>query len=127
MATVLVVDDDHDICELLALSLEMSGYAVIVEHDGEAAMVALEQEPIDLMLLDWMMPRLGGLEVCLRVRADERFAGLPVFMLTARTQDADLRRGLAAGADRYIRKPFSPRELVGQVGSVLSGPGGGRS
>lgn len=120
MATILVVDDDPDICALLEFKLESSGYAVVVEHNGEAALAALDQEQIDLVLLDWMMPRMGGLEVCLALRADERFEHLPVLMLTAKAQEADVQRGLAAGADDYILKPFSPREVAARVASALS-------
>jgi DNA-binding response OmpR family regulator len=120
MATILIVDDDPDICALLQFKLESSGYAVVVENDGEAGLAALEQEPVDLMLLDWMMPRMGGLEVCLALRADQRFTQLPVLMLTAKAQEADVQRGLAAGADDYILKPFSPREVASRVAAVLS-------
>lgn len=119
-ATILVVDDDPDICALLEFKLESSGYAVIVEHQGEAALAALDQEPVDLVLLDWMMPRMGGLEVCLALRADPRFARLPVLMLTAKAQEADVQRGLTAGADDYILKPFSPREVAARVAGALS-------
>jgi DNA-binding response OmpR family regulator len=119
-ATILVVDDDHDICALLEFKLQSSGYAVVVQHHGEAAMAALETEAVDLALLDWMMPRMDGLEVCLAVRADQRFARLPLLMLTAKAQEADVQRGLAAGADDYILKPFSPREVTARVASALS-------
>jgi DNA-binding response OmpR family regulator len=119
-ATILVVDDDPDICALLEFKLESSGYTVLVENDGEAALAALDQEPVDLVLLDWMMPRMGGLEVCLALRADERFTRLPVLMLTAKAQEADVQRGLAAGADDYILKPFSPREVAARVSTALT-------
>jgi DNA-binding response OmpR family regulator len=120
VAKILVVDDDPDICALLEFKLGACGYDVVVEHDGEAALAALEQEMMDLLLLDWMMPRMGGLEVCLALRSDERFATLPVLMLTAKAQEADLQRGLAAGADDYILKPFSPREVAARVAAALS-------
>jgi DNA-binding response OmpR family regulator len=123
MPTILVVDDDPDICSVLEFRLTSSGYDVLVENDGEAALAALEQEPVDLLLMDWMMPRMGGLEACLTLRADERFAALPVFMLTAKAQEADVQRGLAAGANDYIVKPFSPREVVARVASALARTG----
>ena len=123
MATILIVDDDEDICSLLEYKLHGSGYDVVVERDGESALAALEHGPVDLMLLDWMMPRMGGLEVCLALRADDRFAKLPVLMLTAKAQEADVQRGLAAGADDYILKPFSPREVASRVAAVLSRTG----
>jgi two-component system phosphate regulon response regulator PhoB len=120
MATILVVDDDPDICALLEFKLTSGGHVVSVENDGEAALAALEQRPVDLVLLDWMMPRMGGLEVCLAMRADERFAAIPVLMLTAKAQEADVQRGLAAGADDYILKPFSPREVAARVDASLA-------
>ncbi len=120
MATILVVDDDPDICALLEFKLTSGGHTVIVENDGEAALAALDQQSIDLVLLDWMMPRMGGLEVCLQMRADERFRQTPVLMLTAKAQEADVQRGLAAGADDYILKPFSPREVAARVDSSLA-------
>jgi DNA-binding response OmpR family regulator len=118
--TILVVDDDPDICALLEFKLESAGYTVVVEHNGEAALAALEHDPVDLILLDWMMPRMGGLEVCLALRANERLAQVPVLMLTAKAQEADVERGLEAGADDYILKPFSPREVAARVATALS-------
>jgi len=123
MSTILVVDDDPDICALLEFKLGGAGYDVAVEHDGEAALAARDRSPADLLILDWMMPRMGGLEVCLALRADERFTTLPVLMLTARAQEADVQRGLAAGADDYILKPFSPRELTARVAAAFSRTG----
>jgi DNA-binding response OmpR family regulator len=120
MATILVVDDDRDICALLEFKLTSGGHVVTVENDGEAALAALEQQNVDLVLLDWMMPRMGGLEVCLAMRADERFTQIPVLMLTAKAQEADVQRGLAAGADDYILKPFSPREVAARVDASLA-------
>lgn len=120
MATILVVDDDPDICALLEFKLTSGGHVVSVENDGEAALAALEQQNVDLVLLDWMMPRMGGLEVCLAMRADERFTAIPVLMLTAKAQEADVQRGLAAGADDYILKPFSPREVAARVDASLA-------
>jgi DNA-binding response OmpR family regulator len=120
MARILVVDDDPDICALLEFKLAGAGHDVTVEHDGEAALAALEQQSVDLVLLDWMMPRMGGLEVCLAMRADQRFAHVPVLMLTAKAQEADVQRGLAAGADDYILKPFSPREVAARIDASLA-------
>jgi DNA-binding response OmpR family regulator len=119
-ATVLVVDDDQDIRELVTWKLEASGYTVIGEPDGEAGLAAaLEVRPA-LVLLDWMMPRLSGLEVCRALRDDPATAQVPVILLTAKAQEADIQRGFAAGADDYIVKPFSPRELVSRVDAVLA-------
>jgi DNA-binding response OmpR family regulator len=123
MANVLVVDDDPDICSLLQFKLESCGHSVAVEHDGEAALTALEEDAVDLVLLDWMMPRMGGLEVCLALRADPKHQRLPVLMLTAKAQETDVQRGLAAGADDYILKPFSPREVAARVSAALARSG----
>lgn len=120
MASILVVDDDPDICALLEFKLRGSGHQVSVEHDGEAALAALATDDVDLVLLDWMMPRMGGLEVCLAMRSDERTARTPVLMLTAKAQESDVQRGLAAGADDYILKPFSPREVAARIELSLS-------
>ena len=120
MASILVVDDDPDICALLEFKLSSGGHEVSVEHDGEAALAALELQQVDLVLLDWMMPRMGGLEVCLAMRADDRYSRIPVLMLTAKAQEADVQRGLAAGADDYILKPFSPREVAARIDASLA-------
>ncbi len=120
MASILVVDDDPDICALLEFKLRGSGHEVNVEHDGEAALAALDSAEVDLVLLDWMMPRMGGLEVCLAMRADDRLAKIPVLMLTAKAQESDVQRGLAAGADDYILKPFSPREVAARIDASLA-------
>ncbi|MBK6873609.1 MAG: response regulator [Kineosporiaceae bacterium] len=120
MASILVVDDDPDICALLEFKLSSGGHEVSVEHDGEAALAALELQQVDLVLLDWMMPRMGGLEVCLAMRADDRYSHIPVLMLTAKAQEADVQRGLAAGADDYILKPFSPREVAARIDASLA-------
>lgn len=127
MATILVVDDDDDICALLEYKLVSCGHSVMVEHDGEAAIAALDRAPVNLVLLDWMMPRMGGLEVCLALRADPGHARLPVLMLTAKAQEADIQKGLAAGADGYILKPFSLREVAARVADVLLGRDFGRA
>lgn len=119
MTTVLVVDDDEDICALISSKLEQLGHDVLVERDGEGGLAAaLEQRP-DLVLLDWMMPRLTGLEVCLALREDSSLADVPIMLLTAKAQEADIERGFAAGADDYIVKPFSPRELASRVTALL--------
>jgi DNA-binding response OmpR family regulator len=120
MATVLIVDDDPDIRDIAAIKLEQAGLQVLTEADGEAGLAAaLEQSP-DLLLLDWMMPRLTGIEVCTRLREHEQTAQTPIILLTAKAQEADIERGFAAGANDYIVKPFSPRELVVRVTAALA-------
>ncbi|MPY95300.1 MAG: response regulator [Acidimicrobiia bacterium] len=121
--TVLVVDDDQDIRELVTWKLEAAGFEVVGEADGEAGLAAALETRPDLVLLDWMMPRLSGLEVCRALRDEAATARVPVILLTAKAQEADVQRGFAAGADDYIVKPFSPRELVSRVDAVLARTG----
>lgn len=116
---VLVADDDEDILGLVSFRLERSGYEVAAAKDGEEALrLARELSPA-LVVLDVMMPRLDGYEVTRRLRDDETTRGIPVILLTARAQEADVARGFEAGADDYLRKPFSPQELAARVQAVL--------
>jgi len=116
---VLVADDDPDILDLVRYRLERSGYAVATAADGsEAVRLAGELAPA-LAVLDVMMPGLTGFEVTRKLREDPRTARIPVILLTARAQEADVQEGFAAGADDYLRKPFSPRELSARVQAVL--------
>jgi DNA-binding response OmpR family regulator len=118
---LLVADDDEDVLMLVQLRLARSGYEVVVARDGEEALrLAREKQP-DLAVLDWMMPKASGLEVLRALRADEQTASIPVLMLTARASASDIEQGLAAGADDYIAKPFSPQELATRVQSILTG------
>jgi DNA-binding response OmpR family regulator len=117
--TVLVADDDEDIRALVVFRLERAGYAVVAARDGEEALqLALERSP-DLAILDVMMPKLTGIEVTERLRANDATSRLPVILLTARVQEADVARGFEAGADDYIKKPFSPQELSSRVQAIL--------
>ncbi len=116
---VLVADDDEDILALVAFRLERAGYAVVTAHDGEQALaLAREKEP-DLAVLDVMMPRLTGYEVTEHLRRDQATSRIPVILLTARVQEADVTRGFEAGADDYVKKPFSPQELRARVQAML--------
>jgi DNA-binding response OmpR family regulator len=116
---VLAADDDPDILELVAFRLERSGYTVLQARDGEEALrLALEKKP-DLAVLDVMMPKLDGFELTRRLRAEEATSRMPIILLTARAQDADVQQGFDAGADDYIRKPFSPQELRTRVQAIL--------
>jgi DNA-binding response OmpR family regulator len=117
--TVLVADDDADIRELVAYRMTRSGYAVLQASNGEEALELVTAELPDLAILDVMMPRLDGFEVVRRLRAQEETARIPIILLTARAQDADVARGFGAGADDYIRKPFSPQELAMRVQAIL--------
>lgn len=116
MATILVVEDDLALCDLLRSHLEAEGYAVIQAFDGPAALVAVEQYRPELILLDWMLPGMDGLAVCRRLRQQYL---TPIIMLTARTEEVDQILGLEVGADDYIAKPFSIRQVLARVRAVL--------
>jgi DNA-binding response OmpR family regulator len=116
---VLVADDDEDIRSLIVFRLERAGYEVLSAADGETALqLATERRP-DLAVLDVMMPKLDGYELTQRLRAQEETSRMPVILLTARAQEADVARGFEAGADDYIKKPFSPQELGARVQAIL--------
>ncbi len=117
MATVLVVEDDRDIAELVALHLRDVGHLVAVSHDGADALERLVAEPFDLAVLDLTLPTLDGLELCRRMRARQPYT--LVLMLTARTSELDRVLGLETGADDYLTKPFSLRELQARVAALL--------
>jgi DNA-binding response OmpR family regulator len=114
--TILMVDDEAHIIELARLYLERDGFRVSAVGDGEAAWQAIRQSPPALLILDLMLPKLDGYEVCRRVRAS---SDLPIIMLTARDDDLDKIIGLELGADDYLTKPFNPRELVARVKAIL--------
>jgi DNA-binding response OmpR family regulator len=116
---VLVAEDDADILALVAYRLERAGYDVLTATNGEEAADLAASECPDLAVLDIMMPRLDGYGVTRRIREDESTSGIPVILLTARVQEADVARGFEAGADDYIKKPFSPQELRARVQAVL--------
>ncbi len=114
--TILVVDDEPKIVSTVRAYLEREGYAVVEANDGRKALELFQRQPPDLIVLDLMLPEVDGLEVCRQVR---RAGETPIIMLTARQEDADKLIGLEIGADDYVTKPFSPRELVARVGAVL--------
>lgn len=121
---VLIADDDADILALVAFRLERSGYEVLQATDGEEALrLAVEESP-DLAVLDVMMPKMDGYEVTRRIRDNEATSNMPVILLTARAQQSDVDQGMLAGADDYVKKPFSPQELRARVQAVLEGSGG---
>jgi two-component system, OmpR family, phosphate regulon response regulator PhoB len=120
MTSVLVVDDDPDVCDLVTYKLEQSGFDVRRASDGDAALREVAGKVPDLVLLDIMMPGISGLEVLQRWRADTATAAMPVILLTAKAQENDVERGFELGADDYVVKPFSPRELVRRVTAVIS-------
>jgi DNA-binding response OmpR family regulator len=116
---VLVADDDMDILDLVSFRLDEAGFDVVQAHDGQEALdVAIEQHP-DLCVLDVMMPRIDGYEVTRRLRGNDTTETIPVILLTARAQEADVEDGFHAGATDYMRKPFSPEELRARVQAAL--------
>lgn len=119
--TVLVADDDEDIRDLVAFKLETAGYAVETVSDGDGAWARVQEVRPALAVLDVMMPGLSGLDVLRRIRADEALAGTHVILLTARAREVDVDAGFSTGADDYIVKPFSPRELLHRVAILLGG------
>jgi DNA-binding response OmpR family regulator len=124
--TILVVDDERKIVELVRLYLEREGYRVLAAYDGKSGLDLARQEKPALIVLDWMLPGLSGVDVCRALRQE---SAAPIVMLTARAEEADKLIGLELGADDYVTKPFSPRELVARVRAVLrrsegaAGPG----
>ncbi|MBM3559024.1 MAG: phosphate regulon transcriptional regulatory protein PhoB [Alphaproteobacteria bacterium] len=117
--SVLIVEDEPSLVELLSYNLERAGFAVAIARDGEEALLALRERKPDVVLLDWMLPYVSGIEICRRMRRDAETRGVPIIMLTARGEEDDRVRGLDSGADDYITKPFSPGELVARVRAVL--------
>ncbi len=124
MARILVADDEQDMVAGLRDNLQFEGYEVVVASDGEAALKAATQQNPDLVLLDIMMPKIDGLQVCRRIR--EAGFTIPILMLTAKGQEIDIVRGLEVGADDYITKPFSIRELLARIKAALRRTGAGK-
>ncbi len=116
---ILVVEDDAALAELIRYNLARAGMEPSVAQDGDEGMMRLKEEPPDLVVLDWMLPGISGLELCRRLRRDPKTRNLPAIMLTARTMEEDRVRGLEVGADDYLVKPFSPAELVARIRAVL--------
>ncbi|GGS86922.1 hypothetical protein GCM10010156_51850 [Planobispora rosea] len=120
MSSVLIVEDDLDIRDLTVFRLEQAGHEVRTAGDGMEALTELEANRPDIVILDWMMPGLSGPEVCRRLRAMPEMEGVVVLMLTSKAQEGDVEEGFRAGADDYMVKPFSPRELAVRVEALLS-------
>jgi two-component system phosphate regulon response regulator PhoB len=116
---VLIVEDDPSLSTLLRYNIEKEGFRVSEAHDGEEALLQVDEAQPDLVVLDWMLPKVSGIEVCRRLRARVETKNLPVIMLTARGEDADRVRGLDTGADDYLTKPFSMTELLARIRAVL--------
>jgi len=123
MAKIVVADDDADIRDLVVFKLEQSGHDVVPVVDGAAAVEACRQVLPDLAVLDVMMPGMSGFEACRELRDDPALSRIPVILLTARAQETDIEQGFNVGADDYVVKPFSPRELASRVAAVLERSG----
>jgi len=118
---VLIADDEPNIVVSLEFLMKREGHQVLVARDGEQALALIRSERPDLVLLDVMMPRLTGFEVCQAVRADPQLAGTKILMLTAKGRDTDVAQGRGVGADDYMTKPFSTKELAARVRTMLGG------
>jgi two-component system phosphate regulon response regulator PhoB len=118
-AKVLVVEDEEAISQLLAYNLSKEGFTVSVSSDGDEAMILVDEQKPDLVLMDWMLPNVSGIELCRRLRTGSETRDIPVIMLTARGEEEDRVRGLDVGADDYVTKPFSMTELVARMRAVL--------
>lgn len=119
MKRILIIEDDRDIVELVRYNLANEGFQVNAANDGSTGLSTLKKSPPDLLLLDLMLPKLSGLDICREVRKDESLNRLPILMLTARGEEADRVVGLEMGADDYVTKPFSPRELIARIKALL--------
>src|SRR5258707_2642336 len=119
MKRILIIEDDRDIVELVRYNLANEGFQVSAAFDGGTGLDTIQKTPPDLPLLDLMLPKLSGLEICREIRRDDSLNRLPILMLTARGEEADRVVGLEMGADDYVTKPFSPRELLARVKALL--------
>ena len=117
--SILLVEDEVPLVTMLTYNLEKAGFDVRSALDGEEAMLMLAERIPDLVVLDWMIPKMSGLEVCRQIRRGKATQRLPVIMLTARSEEDDRLRGLETGADDYVTKPFSPQELIARIRAVL--------
>jgi DNA-binding response OmpR family regulator len=116
---ILIVDDEPNIILSLEFLMKREGFEVLVAGDGERALQAMAEQRPDLVILDVMMPKLNGFEVCQRIRAQPDWRGVPVLMLTAKGHETEMKKGLALGADAYVTKPFSTRALVAEIRRLL--------
>jgi two-component system phosphate regulon response regulator PhoB len=116
---LLLVEDDRALADLLMWHFDREGYDIVRTADGDEALLLAEERTPDLVILDWMIEGVSGIEVCRRLRRRSATAHVPIIMLTARGEEGDRIRGLETGADDYVTKPFSPRELIARVGAVL--------
>ncbi len=118
-ATVLLVEDDMAQREMLSYNLEAAGYNVVTSDNGEDALILVDENDPDLIIMDWMMPRLSGLETCRRLKSNQKTRNIPILMLSARSEEVDRVRGLETGADDYVVKPYAVAELMARVKAHL--------
>jgi DNA-binding response OmpR family regulator len=116
---VFIIEDDKEIADMLRFNLEAEGYATTYREDGESGLRQVSEEPPDLLLLDLILPGLDGLEICQQLKASPKTAGIPIIMVTAKGHESDIVLGLKLGADDYVTKPFSVRELIARIRAVL--------
>lgn len=116
---ILAVDDERQIVRLIQVNLERAGYEVVTAGDGLQALEIVANDPPDLIVLDWMMPQLNGMETLKRLKANPATERIPVIMLTAKSQDADVFKGWSSGVDSYLTKPFNPMELLSFVKRIF--------
>lgn len=121
-ASVLIVDDEHSIALSVQHLMRREGYEVRVVADGEAALAAMAERPADLVLLDVMIPKRDGYDVCQTIRANPAWAQTRIIMVSAKGRDVEVEKGIALGADAYLTKPFSTRDLAAKVRAMLDGP-----
>lgn len=116
---ILLVDDEADFVEVVRVRLEDNNYEVIVAYDGEEGMERAERESPDLIILDIMLPKISGFDVCRKLKIEENFKNIPIIMLSAKFQPNDIRFGMAMGADAYVTKPLEPKVLVDKIRELL--------
>lgn len=119
MERILIVEDEQSIRQLVSFTLERASFSVVEAEDAATAEVAIADQGVDLVVLDWMLPDRSGIDLARRLKADELTRSIPIIMLTARSEEEDKIKGLNIGADDYVTKPFSPRELVARINAVL--------
>lgn len=116
---ILLVDDEQELVNMIKMRLEFTGYEVISANDGEAALATAKKEKPDLIVLDLMLPKMAGYEVCRTLKADEEYKHIPIILLSGKAQDADKAEGAKAGANAYVTKPFEPKAFLGKIQELL--------
>lgn len=120
MSKILIVDDELQLVEMLEMRLKPAGYEVISANDGEAGLNMARSEKPDLIILDLMLPKINGYQVCRMLKFDEKYKSIPIILFTARAQESDRKTGEEVGADAYIMKPFDPKILLGKITELLN-------